>query len=233
MTAIAVDPIREVLARLKGVKPAGDGKWSAKCSAHDDRTASLSVSRGNDGRVLLHCHAGCGVDAICSAIGITKADLFPPREDHRGYGAAKKIIAAYPYHDSDGVLVYEVCRYQPKGFRQRRPDGSGGYIWSMEGITRILYRVPELLNSAEDRPDDWVFICEGEKDVDALRVAGLIATCNVGGAGKWRDEYSEVLRGRRVCIIADRDEPGRKHAQAVAASLHGIVAEVKVIEVQP
>ena len=55
-----------------------------------------------------------------------------------------------------------------------------------------------------------IYICEGEKDVEALERAGCAATCNAGGAGKWRPEYSEALAGANVIIVADRDEPGRK-----------------------
>src|SRR5262249_10868079 len=55
-------------------------------------------------------------------------------------------------------------------------------------------------------------------------------TCNPQGAGKWRDEYTESLRGKRVCIIADADEPGRKHAEQVAALLSGKAESVKVLE---
>lgn len=233
MSTLVADPLREVLSHLEGVKPAGDGKHCAKCPSHEDQRPSLSISLGDDGRVLLYCHAGCTLESILGAIGMKKSDLFPPRNDHRGNGAARKIVATYDYCDAEGVLIYQVCRYQPKDFRQRRPDGAGGWLWNMDGVQRVLYRLPELMNASEDRPDDWVFIAEGEKDCNALAGVGLVATCNPGGAKKWQDEYSESLRGRRVCIVADRDENGREHAHQVAASLHGIAAEVKIIEVQP
>ncbi|HEY1687185.1 MAG TPA: AAA family ATPase [Tepidisphaeraceae bacterium] len=228
MIAMATDPITDLVSRLEGVKQAGDG-YSAKCPAHDDRNASLSVRRGNNGGAVVYCHAGCTLDAICSAISISKADLFV-RKDNRGNAARRHVTETYPYVDAEGELLYEVIRYLPKDFRQRRPNGNGAWIYNMDSVQRVLYRLPDLLNSAEDRPGDWVFVCEGEKDVDALRAIGLIATCNVGGAGKWKDEYSECLRGRRVGIIADKDEPGRKHARAVAASLEGKAADVRVIE---
>src|SRR5206468_4050366 len=82
----------------------------------------------------------------------------------------------------------------------------------------------------EEYPQAWVFVAEGEKDVDRLWAEGLIATTNVGGAGRWRDEDAELLRGRNVAVIADNDDVGREHAAKVATSLHGRAATVRVLE---
>ncbi len=226
-----VDPITEVVSKLENVKRSGAG-FVARCPAHDDRHASLSVNKGDDGRVLLHCHAGCNVGAILSKIGMNLADIFPQKTNTNGAG---KIVAIYTYLDAEGELRYQVVRHSPKDFRQRRPNGKdtngkNRWIWNMEGVERLLYRLPDLLNAFQEGHDDWIFIAEGEKDVDRLHLENLIATCNVGGAGKWKDEYSETLRGRRCCIIADKDGPGRMHADQVAASLHGKAAEIRVIE---
>ncbi len=104
----------------------------------------------------------------------------------------------------------------PKEFRQRRPDGNGGWTWSVKGCPVIPYRLPELLAADRAKP---VFVVEGEKDVDRLRAAGLTATCNAGGAGKWRAEHAKHLAGRHVVVLPDNDDPGRKHAEQVARSL--------------
>jgi putative DNA primase/helicase len=226
-TAVATDPIRVVLDALgESVRPAGAG-WSARCPAHSDRHASLSISIGDNGAALMRCHAGCSIEAITAAMGLAVKDLFPPRQNHNGNGAARKIVAIYDYVGPNGDIVHQTVRYNPRGFSQRRPDGRGGHIWKMDGVLRVLYRLIELRESS---PDEWVYICEGEKDCDRLASVGLIATCNVGGAGKWMPEYNENLRDRRACIIADRDKPGRDHAQKVARSLHGIARDVRVIE---
>jgi 5S rRNA maturation endonuclease (ribonuclease M5) len=138
------------------------------------------------------------------------------------------IAAEYEYFDEQGELIFQVCRRtNPKGFYQRRPDGEGGWINNLEGVRRILYRLPELLHSDESA---FVFVCEGEKDVDALHRLGLVATTNSGGAGKWRDEYNEALRNRHVVVLPDNDEAGRNHATQVATSLQGIAASVRVVE---
>jgi len=220
------DPLQTILGRLAGVKQTGENQWQARCPAHDDRHASLSISCGDDGRVLLHCHAGCAVMAICQAAGIRLRDLFPKKKD--ALGGMGRIVAAYDYRDAQGQLVYQVVRFEPKDFRQRRPDGNGGWTWKMGGVKRVLYRLPELL--AAD-PGQWIVIAEGEKDVDTLVGLGMVATTNPQGAGKWSKLSDDsALHGRRVAIIPDMDQPGRDHALDVARRLAGKAAEVRIVE---
>ncbi len=214
--------INEILERLHAQRN-GTG-WSAHCPAHEDRNASLSISEGRDGRVLLHCHAGCPTEQIVSAMGLKMGDLFPPSQaPARAY-----IVKTYDYTDAAGNLLFQVVRFDPKGFRQRHPDGNGGWIWKMQGVERVLYRLAAVLEAV--KAGQVIYICEGEKDVDALTRLGLCSTTNAGGAGKWLPQYTEALTGAKVIIIADRDDPGRKHAALVAASLQGKALSVKVLE---
>ncbi len=127
-----------------------------------------------------------------------------------------KIDTTYAYKDERGQLLFEVVRFEPKDFRQRKPDGKGGWIWSVKDVRQVPYHLPQLLDAPLDQS---VFIVEGEKDVLRLESLGLVATCNAGGAGKWPDALNEHFGGRRVVILADNDEPGRKHAGKVAAAL--------------
>ncbi len=222
------DPVTGILAKLEGIKRTEDNQWMALCPAHSDSTASLSIKRGDDGRALVKCFAGCTCQDICRAIGLTEADLFA--KDAKK--AKPALVAIYPYRDERGTVLYEAVRYAPKDFKQRRPDGKGCHAWKLEGVRRVLYRLPELIAADPSAP---VFIAEGEKDVDRLVKAGLVATCNVGGAGKWKPEYNEPLRGRRLVVIADKDSPekkyaGQRHARAVCTALTGIAAEVKYLE---
>ncbi len=206
------------------------------CPAHDDEHPSLSISEHN-GKALVRCHAGCEQDTVVAAL----------RERSLWEGArsevARRELTAYSYVGENGAPLYEVVRYEPKDFRQRRPDGRGGWIWNLEGVGRVVYNLPAVVavvEAARREPDDpaWtVFITEGEKDADALNALGLVATTNTGGAGKWRDQYAEVLRGGRAVIIADKDRDedekhpkGRAHADAVASSLAGKVTSLKRIE---
>ena len=203
------------LYETNGEKPTLDGGGgTVRCPAHDDHNPSLAVTEGDDGRLLLQCHAGCQFTDIMQAVGLTVADAFP-----RSNGNGKhrpNIVTTYDYLDEAGKLLYQVCRYEPKGFKQRRPDGKGGWTWKTKGIRQVLYRLPELLKAD---PSKAVFIVEGEKDADRLRSIGLVATCNPGGAGKWRSEYSESLKGRPVVVLPDDDKAGNDHAESIVRSL--------------
>lgn len=207
-----------VLARLEGVRPSRSrpGTWVAKCPVHGhDRSPSLSLWLGRDGRLLANCWGcRCGWRRVVEATGTEPGDWFPDAEDARR-GRTVRIRAVYPYHAEDGTLLYQTVRLEPKSFRQRRPDGKGGWLWDMNGVERVPYRLPELLA----RPSDPVCVCEGEKCCEAVRSLGLLATCNVGGALKWRREYGAWFVGRRCVVFPDNDEPGALHAEAVAGNL--------------
>ena len=225
--------VHGVLSRLRAVKQTGNARWEALCPAHEadggSHKPSLSISVGEGGRTLMHCLAGCSTSAVLGKIGLREADLFDDSHKAKpGKPAERKQVAEYDYRDAGGNLLFQVVRFEPKGFRQRRPDGTGDWTWSLGDVRRVLYRLPELL--AAD-PAQWVFIAEGEKDVDNLMNIGLTATTNPGGSMKWaRLSDDSALAGRRVCIIADKDDPGRRHAADVARRLYGKATEVKVLE---
>ncbi len=134
------------------------------------------------------------------------------------------LIATFDYRDEQNKLLYQVCRTASKKFWQRQPNGSGRWVNNIKGIRRVLYRLPELLASS-----DPVFIPEGEKHVDALIKLGLCATCNVMGAGKWRKEYGEFLRGRDVVLLSDNDKAGQDHTDDIARNLSGVARRVRVL----
>lgn len=214
-----------ILSRLQGVKRKGEG-WIARCPAHDDHTPSLSIRHGDDGRTLLHCHAGCTPEAVCAALNITTADLFADETKL----TQQQLVTTYPYHAAGGKLLFEVVRYDPKDFKQRRPDATAidGWTWNTRGVEKVLFRLPETLAAIQS--GKFIFLCEGEKDVLAMVKRNLPASCNPGGAGKWQDSFSETLRGAKVVIIADKDTPGREHAQLVAGKLHGVAKSIRVLE---
>jgi hypothetical protein len=117
-----------------------------------------------------------------------------------------KIVKQYDYEDEDGARLYQVVRFEPKDFRQRRSEGNGGWIW--RGPERpVPYRLPQLIKSA-DAP---VLIPGGEKDVDNLCALGFTATCNHAGEGKWWPELTPHFKDRRVFILCDNDEQGEAH----------------------
>ncbi len=221
----------EVLSRFEALKLRGESKWRAKCPAHDDRHPSLDIGISQrTGQLLIKCHAGCPLPAVLQAVGLTMRDLFPDMDERDKESPShdrpkRRIVKTYDYRDEVGTLLYQVCRFEPKSFAQRHPvgtnkDGSVKWEWGLNGVRRVLYRLPELLAD----PRQPVLVVEGEKDADALADLGLVATTNCGGTGMgWLAEYSQSLGGRRCVVIPDNDRPGLEHAWTVAGSLiwHG------------
>lgn len=214
-----------VLDRFERVSPCRRAStWKARCPAHDDRSPSLTIWVGRKGFLLVRCWAGrqCSLPAILGKVGLRMSDLFPP-EQRNAYGVdaaprpARRAVATYPYCDEEGLVLYEKLRYEPKDFRQRAPDGRGGWRWSLDGVRRVPFLLPELLA----RPGWPVLLVEGEKDALAAHALGLVATCATEGAGSgWDDDtYPAFLRGRRVAIIPDNDRPGMAHAERVCGVL--------------
>lgn len=220
--------IEQILSKFEGVKQDGQNQWSALCPAHDDSKPSLRIMAASD-KVMMNCMQGCNINDVLKAVEMVFRDLW--FEDRKA--AKPEIVATYNYRDEAGDLLYQVVRFEPKDFRQRQPKPGGGWIWNINGVRRVLYRLPEILKADPLWP---VFVCEGEKDVDRLWKEGLVATCNAGGASKseskskWLADYSKQLAGRRVTILPDADEPGRAHARAAAKSLLGVAKSVRIID---
>ena len=213
-------PLERVLKALEEagseVRESGDG-YQAQCPAHPDRRPSLSITQAQDGKVLLHCHAGCDQEEVVDELKLTMADLFPNGQ----------IEENYPYTDENGDLLFEVVRLSPKGFFMRRPDGDGDWINDMDGVRRVLFRLPEVV--AAVKAGRKVFVVEGEKDVLALEEVGEVGTCNPGGAGKWRKHYNKYLRDADVIVVRDDDVAGKQHARSVVEHLTGVARSVRLV----
>lgn len=195
------------------IKDRGNGRWMANCPAHEDGRSSLSVSMGAKG-VCLRCFAGCSLADIVSAVDLKVSDLFYDRGSSKLKRRERETIETiYSYRDEKGRELYQVVRMKPKSFRQRHKVGRD-FVWNLDGVRRVPYHLDKLAAN----PKSPVAITEGEKDVDALTAIGLLATCNSGGAGKWELEFGYILRGRKVAIFPDNDEPGLAHAASVAGS---------------
>jgi hypothetical protein len=213
------------------------GEWNAfrhsgrcRCPAHADENPSLDITDKN-GRALVICRAGCSQDAVFDAL---RCGGHWPERNAKANGHARQsnhIVATYDYVNEAGELIFQAVRYGPvKSFSQRRPNGRGGWIDNLplEPRDRFLpYRLLELLEAiANGQP---VFVLEGEKDTDNGRgKLGITATCNAGGAGKWKPQHAAYLKGADVIVIPDNDDAGRRHAESVAASLAGIAKRVRV-----
>ena len=198
----------------------GPNGWQTHCPAHGDENPSLSLSDGDGGKIL-----GCDQTEVIQA----SADrgLLPSRTTNPGIYSSRapkgKLVKAYSYLDGEGRLSFQACQHEPKTFRLRRPDGKGDWEYNLKGVSLIPYNLPDVLQAQK------VFIAEGEKDCTNLMKAGLTASCNPKGAGKWRKEFNHFFKDKEVIILPDNDGPGRKHAGSVARHLHGIAKSVKIL----
>ncbi len=159
-------------------------------------------------------------------MGLKMLDLFPPKEPEAPF-VVPKICATYDYADADGNFIFQVVKYTPKKFRQRRKAEDGSWIWNIDGVKRELFRLPQITSAVKDGKDIW--INEGEKGVLAAEALGLVATNSPGGSGKWYPEYNDTLKGATCFVIPDNDEAGRKHALLVEKSLNGIAKSIRIV----
>lgn len=216
-----MSPIDAVEAALTaagcGPKRRGSG-LDARCPAHEDRSPSLTVSPGTVHPVVFHCHAGCDPEDVRRALGLEWAELCEDRPDER-----PTVVAEYPYHDAEGTLVLTVRRLEPGHDGKRK-----SFTRSPKGAPSPLYGLPAVLSTAARGGTVWV--CEGEKDADALDRAGATATCNPGGAGKFLPEHAAALTGAHVVIVTDRDAPGYRHALEVFEALTDRAASARIVE---
>jgi len=209
----------ERLARGHGQRCAGFLSGDYAYCTREEYADGLPLDERTEPPAYLHWLAGecnCGTEHSSAA----------RVNGRRRPGALGEEVAAYDYRDERGVVLYQNVRYQPKRFRQRRPDGT----WKIGDVRRVPYRLPELLAADSTAT---VFVCEGEKDCDRLRSLGLVATSapvpGSGGRG-WTVRTAEALRGRHVVVLVDNDDAGRTGAENAARVLHGIAATVRTLE---
>jgi len=190
-----------------------EGKnWIALCPFHPDKNRpNLYIDEEKE---RYHCFT-------CNRKGF----LYNPNYRKLKYSYHRNIVTTYDYENEEGKLLFQVVRYKPKGFSQRRPDGNGDWIWNMKGVNPVPYHLPEIIRSIEP-----VMIVEGEKDVENLRSMGFTATTSPMGAGKWRESYNHYLKDKEVILIPDHDQPGNQHCRRIGQSLGGIAGKIKWIE---
>ncbi len=225
-------------------------EWRGPCPLHGGNGPNFAVNAETG---LWHCFTGCqdaGGDALAflqRKDGLTFPEALHAlaewagttplparnghsnRQEHKNGQSPRRIAETYDYTNEAGEMLFQAVRYDPKGFAQRVPAGSPGtWTYALNGTRRVLYHLPEVVAAVEaERP---VYLCEGEKDADALRTLGLTATCNPMGAGKWEDAYTDALAGAVVALLPDNDPAGRAHAARVAAALHGKAKRLRVVE---
>jgi putative DNA primase/helicase len=211
-----------LLSRLEQVKQNNKGISAlCPCPSHEDKHPSFSASYNDEGISVL-CFKGCTFEQIISSLGMEKSQFYTHKEN----APPKKIVAKYRYEDKDGDLVHNIVRFEPKDFRPRRSDGK----WTLEGVTRVPYRLPQILAGIKEGL--YILLLEGEKDCDNAEKLGLEATTFSGGAGKWREEYSKWFQDAKVICIPDNDSAGRKGMHLIASEIVKVAESVRWLELK-
>ncbi len=204
-----------------------------KCPCHDDRHPSLSINPEKNCWLCGPCGKSGNAWELAAFISGNDPDnrkAVSTWLHDRGLLNGKnnwEFVCDYVYRSENGDPLYRVKRYKTKTgktFIQERADG-GRWIGGegcMQGVKLVPYRLPEWKDSR------MVCIVEGEKDADSLWSLGIPATCNPGGAGKWRLEFNSLFAGKNVVIFPDNDAPGERHAKDVARNLLHIANKVRI-----
>jgi hypothetical protein len=190
-----------------------------------------------------------GVDFITACTTLAGP---PPKANGKNRAAAPKeiVVAEFLYYDGDGNVVFATERVEyrnadgtfvlkdgkhKKAFRQKRPDPDRPGKWinkitDDKGnpiIAIVPYRLPQSLEAiANDHP---VLVVEGEVKADLLAAWNIVATCNAGGAKKWKAEHAAFLKDADVILVPDHDDVGWQHIDIVGSSLVGIAKRVRVL----
>lgn len=222
-------------ARLPALKQTKAQWWRGQCPLHKGDRDSFAVNAGS-GAWKCHSKCGRGGDVVAIEMLLEGVKFAKARDNVRALlglppDGAWRVAAAYSYRDQDGEELYQALREERDGdkrFRYRR-QVNGGWDYKLGDVRRVLYGLQRLRQA---KPQDVIWIAEGEKCVEALAAWKLVAVSNPGGAGKWRDNLGgvELLAGRHVAILPDNDEPGRNHAIDVATKLLKRAATVRIVE---
>ncbi|MFN3562733.1 MAG: DUF3987 domain-containing protein, partial [Chloroherpetonaceae bacterium] len=218
--------LNDLLSKFQNATKSGNG-YKALCPAHNDKTPSLSITE-KDGKILVHCFAGCSTESVLDAVGLTMQDL---NADGKSYTPTYNKETSYPYHDERGKLLYEKIRIEK--FRDGKKIKDFRFSPKLKDEdTRVLYRLPEILKAKER--NEIIFFVEGEKDADNLRALALTATTTDCGANaKWIEaniSVLEPLHNAHVAVLCDNDYTGKQYALTVCKALHGKVKSLKFID---
>ncbi len=252
-------PVELLLSKLPNAKRQGK-EWAARCPAHEDKRPSLSISEGEGGRALVHCHAGCAPEEITTALGLRLSDLMPdaparpspmPKRKPtmkttaptpKTYATANEAVAElerqygprsalWTYRDASGEPVGVVVRWNlADGKKTIRPVSKTTTGWTIGAMPS-----PRPLYGLPDllkRTGETVYVCEGEKAADAAAKLGLLVTTSPHGSKSASKADWTTLAGREVVILPDHDEAGAKYVGDVAGILAKLTpaATVRIVK---
>jgi hypothetical protein len=187
-----------------------------------DRSLTIKIEPEAPGGLIVYSHAQDD-NLKCKDFVLRQLGIEPFRPRSFAANTNQKIVATYDYTDAGGKLLYQVLRYDPKDFKHRQPNGSGGWIYKGSD-QRVPYRLPDLIKY----PDGTVFVCEGEKDADRVASIGYCAT--TVASGKWTEDCISALRDRDILILEDNDQTGRRKALEAANALRGVAKQIRIVQ---
>lgn len=231
----------ENLRHFEVVKRYND-RAQCRCPAHDDRQASLTVTKGRK-CVLYRCHAGCNLESILETAGLEKKDTFyesgsDNKDSWRFYIESRekrKIEAVYNYVSCNGSYAYSKIRLEGKKILYGMLKSDRFTYGLPRGTPRksfkAIYGSVSAINKAID-DGKIIFIPEGEKDVDSLVKRGYTAF-TYGGANDWQADFADIVKGANVVILADNDTPGKAAANTILQDIQSVVKSVKICVPMP
>ena len=216
-------------------------KAQCRCPAHEDKQASLTITKGRK-CTLFHCHAGCSLERILTAAGLSKKDTFYDTESVKANWRAyvetrekRKIEAVYNYVSCNGSYAFTKIRLTGKkilyGILENERFTYGLPRSTPRKSLKAIYGNIKAIEKAiaEDKP---IFIPEGEKDADSLAKQGYTAF-TYGGVNDWQADFAELVKGANVVILADNDKPGIDVANTILNDIQGIAKSAKIIVPMP
>jgi hypothetical protein len=234
----------EQIAKTLGNAKKVNGQWLASCPVpghgrgNGDKNPSLSISDGEDGRPLFHCHGGCDQHTVFATMRELK--MLPDLEQRpeplsliKPMVASRQLEQEWNYTDEEGVVLFIKQRYKTtdskgKDYKLIKVDEAGRRHAAMGDARIVPYKLPELLDAISK--GRYVYLTEGEKAADAIISLGSVATTSHAGSGSWPEAITQYFAGANVVILPDNDAPGWKYAKKSAAKILPIAKSVRVID---
>lgn len=221
---------------LNGARGKSDGSINVRCPCHDDKKASLTISKGEKHETVLKCHVGCNYIDILAAVGLTENDLYNDgKEQEQNWrkkaeksANGRKIEAIYDYEDVKGEYLYSKIRFEGKEIKYGVIDIKNDTYRAKKpaGVKPTMYNLPNALKAIKKGIP--IYITEGEKDVDTLKKLNLTAV-TAGGVSDWKKEFAHYFTGARVVILPDNDTPGLDLAKKIMHDLRPFAYSIKTV----
>lgn len=219
--------LNEIIMNFSNAKRLKSNSYQVKCPCHNDRVASLTITEEND-KILMKCHAGCDTRDILNAIGLKMADLYN-NDEYKAYINSTKSWWQEAFNIKPEA-VYNYGNY----IKVRLPDKkifygrliNGKYEKGMGEYNKTIYKPKSIIKARAN--NSYIYVCEGEKDVDTLLSHGFCAT-TAGGVNDWKKDFAEYFKGCRVVLLPDNDEPGIKLMKEIKEDLMDYAFAVKTV----